>query len=428
MSGATMRSRMRDNRTVQAALSELRGLRARGQRSEPAWFHPFPARMPVSVAEHLIAQTTTSEAVILDPMVGSGTSLIAARRLGRHGLGFERDPLALLIARSAIAGFDSRRLERLRARVLDHAQSPVRSRRIRLSEIRAQMPLEDRRFIDYWFPPRSQEQLCALAHAIEEEASGKEKDFAWVVFSSLIIAKSAGASSALDLPRSRPHKRSDKAVVLPLDAWTRRFRTAVARLPFKDSELATGASVRGGDARELPLADRTADLVLTSPPYLNAIDYLRAHKFSLVWMGYSLGQLRELRGTMMGTERGLWSLDGLPPGLEERLENVLEEERERAQRRRYLSDLAKVLAEIARVLRPGGLALLAVGPTIISSKRTDAGDIVAALGERVGLRVVGRVARHLRAAHRSLPPPGAAAMSSPLSHRMRHEVIVALRK
>jgi len=244
----------------------------------------------------------------------------------------------------------------------------------------------------------------------------------------LIIAKSAGASSALDLPRSRPHKRPDKAVVLPLDAWTRRFRTAVARLPFKDCELATGASVRGGDARELPLEDQAADLVLTSPPYLNAIDYLRAHKFSLVWMGYSLRQLRELRGTMMGTERGLWSLDGLPPGLEERMENLLVEERVRAQRRRYLSDLAKVLAEIARVLRPGGLALLAVGPTIISSKRTDARNVVAALGERVGLRVVGGVARHLRAAHRSLPPPRTAATSSPLSHRMRREVIVALRK
>jgi len=382
----------------------------------------------VSVAEHLITQITTSEAVIVDPMVGSGTSLIAARRFGRHSLGFERDPLALLIARSAIAGFDSRRLEGLGARVLDRARGAIRSGRINLSQIRAQMPVEDRRFIDYWFPPRSQEQLCALADAVDEEAGGKEKDFAWVVFSSLIIAKSAGASSALDLPRSRPHKRSDKAVVLPLDAWTRRFRTAVARLPFKDCESATSASVRGGDARELPLEDLTADLVLTSPPYLNAIDYLRAHKFSLVWMGYNLGQLRELRGTMMGTERGLWSLDGVPPGLEKRLENVLVEEREKAQRRRYLSDLAKVLAEIARVLRPGGLAVLAVGPTIISSKRTDASDIVTGLGERVGLRVVGRVARHLSAAHRSLPPPRAAAASSPLSHRMRREVIVALRK
>ena len=423
-----MRSRTRDNRTVQAALSELKGLRARGQRPEPAWFHPFPARMPVSVAEHLITQITTSEAVILDPMVGSGTSLIAATRLGRHSLGFERDPLALLIARSATAGFDSARLEALGARILDHAQGAVRSSRIRLSQIRAQMLPEDRRFMDYWFPPKSQEQLSVLADAIREQAGGKEKDFAWVVFSSLIIAKSAGASSALDLPRSRPHKQSAKAVVLPLDAWTRRFRTAVARLPFKDCELATGASVRRGDARVLPLADQMVDLVLTSPPYLNAIDYLRAHKFSLVWMGYSLGQLRELRGTMMGTERGLWSLDGLPPGLEERLEHVLEEERERANRRRYLSDLAKVLAEIARVLRPGGLAVLAVGPTIISSKRTDAADVVAALGERVDLRVVGDVARQLRAAHRSLPPPRAAAKSSPLSYRMRREVIVALRK
>lgn len=423
-----MRSGTRDDRTVLAALSELQGLRARGQRPEPAWCHPFPARMPVSVAEHLIAQITTSEAVILDPMVGSGTSLIAARRLGRHGIGFERDPLALLIARSAIAGFDSRRLEELGARVLDHAKGTLRWGRTGLSRIRAQMPLEDRRFIDYWFPRRSQEQLCAIADAIEEEARGKEKDFAWVVFSSLIIAKSAGASSALDLPRSRPHKRSDKAVVLPLEAWTRRFRTAVARLPFKDCELTTRASVRVGDARDLSLEDRTADLVLTSPPYLNAVDYLRAHKFSLVWMGYSLGQLRELRGTMMGTERGLWSPDGLPASVEKRLENVLEEERDKAQRRRYLSDLAKVLAEFARVLRPGGLALLAVGPTIISSKRTDAGDILTGLGERVGLRVVGRVTRHLRAAHRSLPPPRAAATSSPLSKRMRREVIVALRK
>lgn len=423
-----MRSKTRNNRTVRAALSELEGLRAKGQRPEPAWFHPFPARMPVSVVEHLITRVTTSDAVILDPMVGSGTTLIAARRLGRRSLGFERDPLALLIARSAIADFDLRRLERLGARVLNHAQAAVTSGKVRLHQIRAQMLPEDRRFIDYWFPSKSQEQLCALADAIEEEASGMEKDFAWVVFSSLIIAKSAGASSALDLPRSRPHKRPDKAVVLPLDAWTRRFRTAVARLPFKNCELATGASVRGGDARELPLEDQAADLVLTSPPYLNAIDYLRAHKFSLVWMGYSLRQLRELRGTMMGTERGLWSLDGLPPGLEERMENLLVEERVRAQRRRYLSDLAKVLAEIARVLRPGGLALLAVGPTIISSKRTDAGNVVAALGERVGLRVVGGVARHLRAAHRSLPPPRTAATSSPLSHRMRREVIVALRK
>lgn len=423
-----MRDRVRDDKTVRKALMQLGGSRVTGQRPEPSWFHPFPARMPLSVAEHLISQVTSSRAVILDPMVGSGTTLIAARRLERHGLGFERDPLAFLIARSAVADFESRRLEAMGERILDHAQRRARSKGIRVAQILAQVFPEDRRFIDYWFPAESQGQLHALALAIQEEARGVERSFAWVVFSSLIIAKSAGASLALDLPRSRPHKRSNGAVIPPFDAWTRRFRTAVARLPFKDSQPASRASVRRGDARKLPLNDEMVDLVLTSPPYLNAIDYLRSHKFSLIWMGHRLGQLRELRGTMVGTERGLWSVDGLPPRLEERLGSLRDEERERAQRRRYLSDLAKVMGEIGRVLRPGGLAILAVGPTIISSKRTDAIDVLSALGEKVGLEVVAGVARSLKAAHRSLPPPSTADTSSALSLRMRREVIVALRK
>jgi DNA modification methylase len=422
-----MRKKTLTDRTVLEALAQIAGQKSKGQQPEPAWLHPFPARMPMSVAEHLIRQITTPEAVILDPMVGSGTSVIAARRLGRYGLGFERDPLALLIARSAVASLDAQRLERLGARILDRAMRAVRSEAVRLSNPWGKMPPEDRRFVDYWFPPQSQEQLFALARAIKEEACGVEKDFAWVVFSSLIIAKSAGASSALDLPRSRPHKRPDKVVVLPLEAWSRRFRAAVARLPFRNRQPTVAARILHGDARNLPLEDRTIDLVLTSPPYLNAIDYLRAHKFSLVWMGYNLEQLRGLRGTMVGTERGLWTLDGLPRGLERRLADVLDQHRERAQRRRYLSDLGKVVAEIARVLRPGGLALLAVGPTIISSKRSDAPDVLAALGQKVSLRLVGSVARNLRAAHRSLPPP-TPGTGSPLSDRMRREVIVALRK
>lgn len=382
----------------------------------------------MSVAEHLVAHLTTPEAVVLDPMVGSGTTLVAARLLGREGLGFDRDPLALLIAGSAIADLDCRRLEQLRARILDRGLRLLRSRRFRLSHLRGRMPQEDQQFIEYWFPPESQNQLFALAGAIEDESNGVEKDFAWVVFSSLIIAKSAGASFALDLPRSRPHKRSDKDVVLPLDAWTRRFRAAAARLPSKHRHLDSGTRILLGDARDLPVEGRTVDFVLTSPPYLNAVDYLRAHKFSLVWMGYSLAQLRELRSAMVGTERGLWALDGLPPELEKRLEDVLEEDRERAQRRRYLSDLAKVLGEIGRVLRPGGLAVLAVGPTIVFSRRSDAANVVGALCETVGLRVVGSVARYLRAAHRSLPPPGSAAKRNPLARRMRREVLVALRK
>jgi len=254
-----------------------------------------------------------------------------------------------------------------------------------------------------------------------------ERELAWVVFSTLIIAKSAGASRALDLPRSRPHRDDSKQIVLPLDAWCRRFDTLRARLPFLDCPIAPGAAVLAGDARSLPPQVGDVDRILTSPPYLTAIDYLRGHKFSLVWMGKRLDALRELRGTMVGTERGLWHLDGLPPALETQLEDEIETSRKRAILRQYLSDLKKMLAEIQRVLRPGGVALVVAGPTIFGSQAADATTVMKQLGENVGLSLVGSVTRDLSSARRSLPPPSWV-RRNPLGKRMRQEVIVALRK
>jgi hypothetical protein len=342
-------------------------------------------------------------------------------------MGFDRDPLALLVAGCAAQSFDSSYLDQLCVRVLKRAEAAVRSGRFSLPQVRGELSHEDQEFIRYWFPAQAQKQLFALAASISDEPQSQERNLAWVVFSSLIIAKSAGASFALDISRSRPHKRTDKPVVLPFDGWDRRFKSAIKRLPFIDGNLHPESRVLRGDARALPLDSNTIDFVLTSPPYLNAIDYLRAHKFSLVWMGYSLGTLRELRGTMVGTKRGLWSLDGLPPGLEKRLDQKVKEDCRQALLRRYLSDLRKVMGEIQRVLRPNGLALLVMGPTVITLRRTDAVEVVTKIGKSVDLYTIGSVVRQLTVARRSLPPPSAL-KRNPLACRMRREVIVALRK
>ena len=40
---------------------------------------------------------------------------------------------------------------------------------------------------------------------------------------------------------------------------------------------------------------------MTSPPYLNAIDYMRTSKFSLVFLGSRLNELRAIRSAAIGT-------------------------------------------------------------------------------------------------------------------------------
>ena len=50
-----------------------------------------PAQYPEELIERIILAGTNEGDVVLDPFMGSGTSLVAAKRLGRNGIGFELD-------------------------------------------------------------------------------------------------------------------------------------------------------------------------------------------------------------------------------------------------------------------------------------------------------------------------------------------------
>jgi DNA modification methylase len=51
--------------------------------------NPHPAPMPAALAEHLVKLSTFAGQTVLDPFFGSGTSAIAARKLGRSAVGIE---------------------------------------------------------------------------------------------------------------------------------------------------------------------------------------------------------------------------------------------------------------------------------------------------------------------------------------------------
>jgi len=62
-----------------------------------------PAKFPESLAQEFIEFFTKRGQVVLDPMVGTGSTLIAALRSGRHAYGIELNPAYAEIARQQVA-------------------------------------------------------------------------------------------------------------------------------------------------------------------------------------------------------------------------------------------------------------------------------------------------------------------------------------
>lgn len=365
---------------------------------------------------------------ILDPMCGSGTSLVAARLTGHEALGFDTDPLALMIGRAWSQSIRAEKVWKIALRLLVRANARFLSTKPEHA-YPSNIDQETRTFIEYWFDEPSRRQLAALATEIQTVGETSIRVVLWCAFSRLIITKNGGASLAMDVSHSRPHRVYDEAPIKPLQHFLKSVEAVIRRCPFQNDKTYPLANVRSGDARRLRLQDESIDLVITSPPYLNAIDYLRGHKLSLVWMGHGLEKLRSLRSGNIGAEAGLKSDDteiltalrrmGKTSDLPERYKRMLI---------RYLTDMRLVISELHRVLRPGGEAVLVLGDCNLRGIFVSNSRALSHLARRAGFTVVSRRRRPLAQNRRYLPPPEKEISGQQLRTRMREEVLLVFRK
>ena len=228
--------------------------------------HAFAARCPPPLTRWAIERYSNPGDVVLDPMCGSGTTLVEATLAGRKGWGVDIDPLARLIAEAkgrptdpaAIGEFADRTERQLADGVVDDGWRPEG---IDLSK---------------WFRDDVAVDLARLRVLLNELAENDQlRAVAWTAFSSLIVARTSVAN-ARDLVHSRHHFQDR---VKPSDVPRRFVRSlrSAAKQHAEYAKLLEGMhwsppGVVGLDARALPVNDGMANLVFTSPPYCSALD------------------------------------------------------------------------------------------------------------------------------------------------------------
>jgi tRNA G10 N-methylase Trm11 len=383
--------------------------------------HPFPARMAPEIALRKL-EGLPRNSLVLDPMVGSGTVVRQALALGHRAIGFDMDPLAVLMSRVWTSPLDASAVEAELEQLIADAHDVD----LRTSPL-AWHDTETTTFVHYWFAAKQRRALTRLAVVLARRDRARlgdtrraAVDVLKVALSRTIVTKEQCASLARDTSHSRPHRVVDHN---EYDVFAGLRRSTAALLDrLEEHPLTRRGRVETGDARKLSLRRSSVDYILTSPPYLNQIDYMRGHRLSLVWFGYSLARLRAIRGSTIGAERA-GEDDGQKAmarivGAMCKIDDLAS--RHQSMVLRYADDLQALLTESARVLSPAGRAVFVVGNSCLKDQFINNANGVAQAARQAGLKVVSRRERELPHASRYLPMTD----DGKLSKRMRTESIL----
>ncbi len=245
--------------------------------------HKYPAKFIPQIPRWALLYKRTSitqREVVLDPFCGSGTTLLEASLMGHETIGLDISPLAAIISdaklsriREAPTHFEPSIGEIVSAAVgnCDHTTKT-------LNNAKGMDVLGLHKTWSNWFDPRNAAELVCLRQAImEREDLLQIRPVLLTVLSSLVKP-----ASYLNEDQIKVRYDHDKKPIQPLDLFKSRAISALdAQHKISERLASAKTTIEVASAHEMPIADRSVDRIITSPPYINAVDYPMAHKYSL---------------------------------------------------------------------------------------------------------------------------------------------------
>ncbi len=410
----------------------------RDRRGSIPRIHAYAASFGEDLSSDLIHEYTEEGNVVLDPFVGAGTAALESILSNRNAIGIDVDPIACRISRVLTSRFNAPYLvaateylqERLHSFELLLASEPDvyhdlgPGSTFKIGPCVFHVPGEPA--IAYWFDPSHMATLSIVRAMVAGERDPLVRQAFEVAISSSIIRKWPNTLSyARDIDHSRPH-RPHNPRAQTIEAQFALFHRILGRitdtvlgiqenLAFVES---SATIIEGDSVSRLSMIDSDSiNFVLTSPPYLNAIDYPRAHKFSQWWISPDIAPLGRseylgLRQSAVNNSDG----DCLSeiPTLSEPLAPFRDIPIYRTISR-YVLDLATVIDQLHRVVKARAKVVFVVADNVIAGTVLPVSTIIENLLKRSGFSSVVATGRNIKNTRRRYPF-GVNGFAGPMKH------------
>jgi len=318
--------------------------------SKPAHWYPgtFTSILPSTIIESL----TSLDDFIFDPYCGVGTSVVESLRQGRRGWGVDNNRIALLAA-YALSGLVilKQRTKNLHSQLL-HSLMEMDGTQLNFKQINSgcysdilskHMRPTPQEFLKIMFP-NSSPNIASLEKWFHKQTLNQIQEklfqilepnidpFLSIVFTAIISASMKAASSQT---RSWGHladnvlpKAFVKKDINPL--ITRRTMSILSNLnkmqisTFKPKGIYCWYSIHNWTS-DKPIRfkpRKKPDLLITSPPYANAIDYILSQRLSYYLLGYDDFDIKLLCQQEIGARRKRFTANSNSMWLDETINSL----------------------------------------------------------------------------------------------------------
>jgi DNA modification methylase len=345
---------------------------------------------------------------VIDPFCGSGTTLVEGMLEGHNVVGIDIDPLSALISKVKTTSVDIFKLNEI-------SRWLVKS--IKRRKKGAFKP--ECETIEHWFDKQTTDKLSLIRTLINEipERFGRSnkikdiQDLLLVCFSSIIrrVSKADNESQKTYVSHTKVKEPEE-----PIDLFISKIDFFKERI--KEFSETVNPKLRNRilcssntDSLDVKLKGQKIDLVITSPPYIKAIDYIYNQMVELFWVGDIFGLQTQTKQNKkkrhyIGTKHihkiefakynplnyslGIKKLDY-------KIKEVFTKDKKNGHKHAYVTfkyfmEMEKHFKEVSKFLDKGLHYIIIVGNSTVSNVLFNTADFLVEISERNGFKLENR--------------------------------------